>query len=94
MKDGAKDSSSIVAFDDLKTFRQKIELKKGYDKDSQFIPKDPAPFVNETKAKSDDLANKVLQERKGSELWPWLIGAVFFLLVLESFLANRWAPRD
>ncbi len=45
-------------------------------------------------AKSDDLANKVLQERKGSELWPWLIGAVFFLLALESFLANRWAPRD
>ena len=45
-------------------------------------------------AKSDDLANKVLQERKGSEMWPWLIGAVFFLLALESFLANRWAPRD
>ncbi len=45
-------------------------------------------------AKSDDLANKVLQERKGSELWPWLIGAVFLLLALESFLANRWAPRD
>ena len=45
-------------------------------------------------AKNDDLANKILSERKGSELWPWCIAMVFLLLALESFLANRWAPRD
>ncbi len=45
-------------------------------------------------SKNDDLTNRLSQERKGSELWPWLIGAVFLLLALESYLANRWAPRD
>ena len=45
-------------------------------------------------SKNDDLINKLQAERKGSELWPWLMGAVFLLLALESFLANRWAPRD
>ncbi|HLX64528.1 MAG TPA: VWA domain-containing protein [Planctomycetota bacterium] len=45
-------------------------------------------------SKNDDLSNKLTQERKGSELWPWLIGMVFVLLALESFLANKWAPRD
>lgn len=48
-KEGAKDSSSLIAFDDLKSFRQKVELKKGgYDKDSQIIPKESPPFLNET----------------------------------------------
>ena len=45
-------------------------------------------------AKSEDFANRVLSERTGTELWPWLIGAVFVLLACESILANRWAPRD
>jgi predicted Ser/Thr protein kinase len=47
-------SDTIVAFDDLKAFRQRLDVKKGYDKDSQIIPKDPSPFLKET-AKSDDL---------------------------------------
>ena len=47
-KEGAKDSSSLIAFDDLKSFRQKVELKKGgYDKDSQIIAKESLPFLNE-----------------------------------------------
>jgi hypothetical protein len=47
-------------------------------------------------AKSDDfeLAARLASERRGTELWPWLLGMVFVLLALESVLANRWAPRD
>jgi len=45
-------------------------------------------------AKSDDFQKALSAERRGTELWPWLIGAVFILLALESVLANRWAPRD
>lgn len=44
--------------------------------------------------KNDDLANKIESERKGSELWPYCAAMVILLLALESFLANRWAPRD
>lgn len=45
-------------------------------------------------AKSDDFSARLAGERRGTELWPWLIGMVFLLLALESVLANRWAPRD
>jgi serine/threonine protein kinase len=48
-KDAAADSA-IVAGDDLKAFRQKIKLRKGFDEDSQFIPNDSPPFLNETAA--------------------------------------------
>ncbi|HYG78605.1 MAG TPA: VWA domain-containing protein [Planctomycetota bacterium] len=45
-------------------------------------------------AKTEDFARALASERRGTELWPWLIGLVFVLLALESVLANRWAPRD
>jgi len=44
--------------------------------------------------KAEDFASKLQGERRGTELWPLLIGLVFGLLALESILANRWAPRD
>ena len=44
--------------------------------------------------KSEDFTNRLAGERRGTELWPWLLGMVFVLLALESVLANRWAPRD
>lgn len=45
-------------------------------------------------AKTEDFPNRLAGERRGTELWPWLLGAVVALLALESVLANRWAPRD
>jgi len=44
--------------------------------------------------KSDDFSNRMLSERHGTELWPWLMGMIFALLAAESILANRWAPRE
>ncbi len=45
-------------------------------------------------AKTEDFANRLSSERRGVELWPWLIAMVFVLLATESVLAMRWAPRD
>jgi len=45
-------------------------------------------------AKTEDFARALQNERRGMELWPWLLGLVFVFLALESVLANRWAPRD
>ena len=45
-------------------------------------------------AKSDDLRTKLASEKRGTEIWPWLLGLVFAMLVAESILANLWAPRD
>jgi hypothetical protein len=45
-------------------------------------------------ANSNDFSRALASERRGTELWPWLLGMVFVLLALESVLANRWAPRD
>jgi hypothetical protein len=45
-------------------------------------------------AKSEDFEKKLVGERHGTELWPWLLGFVFVFLALESILAVRWAPRD
>jgi hypothetical protein len=45
-------------------------------------------------AKSDDFPSRLASERRGTELWPWLLGMVFVLLAVESVLTNRWAPRD
>jgi hypothetical protein len=45
-------------------------------------------------SKPEDLQTKLQAERQGTELWPWLMFAVFALLASESILANRWAPRD
>lgn len=56
----------------------------------QFFP----DFVFSYVAKSEDFPSKLASERRGTELWPWLLGLVFLLLALESVLANRWAPRD
>lgn len=44
--------------------------------------------------KSDDFSHKFAGQRRGIELWPWLLGAVFMCLALESILAFRWSPRD
>jgi len=51
-------------------------------------------FIFSYIAKSDDFPNRLAGERRGTELWPWLLGAVLALLALESVLTNRWAPRD
>ncbi|GMV81020.1 MAG: hypothetical protein AMXMBFR7_22040 [Planctomycetota bacterium] len=45
-------------------------------------------------AKSDDFKNKLISEKHGTEIWPWLIALVFILLATESVLAHLWAPRD
>jgi hypothetical protein len=45
-------------------------------------------------AKSEDFSKALASERRGTEMWPWLMGLVFVMLALESVLANRWAPRD
>lgn len=45
-------------------------------------------------AKTEDFSKALASERRGTELWPWLMGLVFVMLALESVLANRWAPRD
>lgn len=58
------------------------------------IRRDYAEFRFTYVTKNDDLANKIESERKGSELWPYCAAMVILLLALESFLANRWAPRD
>jgi hypothetical protein len=44
--------------------------------------------------KSEDFDNKLVGERRGTEIWPWLLALVFIWLAFESVLANRWAPRD
>jgi hypothetical protein len=44
-------------------------------------------------SKSEDLAARMTAERQGVEVWPWLLAAVFVLLLAESVLALRWAPR-
>jgi hypothetical protein len=45
-------------------------------------------------SKPEDLQTKLQAERQGTELWPWLMFAVFALLASESVLSNRWAPRN
>ncbi|HEY3320481.1 MAG TPA: VWA domain-containing protein [Planctomycetota bacterium] len=45
-------------------------------------------------ASSADFPNRLASQRRGSELWPYLMAMVFLLLAAESLLANRWAPRD
>ena len=45
-------------------------------------------------SKPEDLQTKLQSERQGTELWPWLMFAVFALLASESILSYRWAPRD
>ncbi len=42
----------------------------------------------------DDPAGALVAERRGTEIWPWLLILVFALLALESVLAYLWAPRD
>jgi hypothetical protein len=44
-------------------------------------------------SKSEDLAARLRGERRGVEVWPWLLCLVFALLLLESVLALRWAPK-
>jgi hypothetical protein len=44
--------------------------------------------------KSEDFANKLDAERRGTEIWPWLLALVFVCLAFESILSYRWAPRD
>lgn len=45
-------------------------------------------------AQSEDVGKKSADERKGVELWPWLIAGVFLLLLTESVLAHLWVPRE
>jgi hypothetical protein len=45
-------------------------------------------------AQGEDLGKKLADERKGVELWPWLIAGVFLLLLTESVLAHLWAPKE
>ncbi|MCW8129343.1 MAG: VWA domain-containing protein [Planctomycetota bacterium] len=45
-------------------------------------------------AKSDELGNKLVSEKQGTEIWPWFMFLVFAMLVLESVLSHLWAPRD
>lgn len=42
----------------------------------------------------DDVASVMKKERVGIEVWPYLIAMVFALLLAESILALRWAPRE
>jgi hypothetical protein len=44
-------------------------------------------------SKNEDLAARMAAERQGVEIWPWLLALVFVLLLAESVLALRWAPR-
>ncbi|MGD0092358.1 MAG: SUMF1/EgtB/PvdO family nonheme iron enzyme [Planctomycetota bacterium] len=60
----------------------------------QTLKLDYPGFVFNYIEKSDDFQNRLSGERRGTELWPWLFGAVLALLALESVLTNRWAPRD
>ena len=43
---------------------------------------------------ADDVASVMKKERLGIEIWPYLVAAVIALLVAESVLALRWAPRE
>ncbi|MCZ7648034.1 MAG: BatA domain-containing protein [Planctomycetota bacterium] len=45
-------------------------------------------------AKNEDLKNKLISEKHGTEIWPWFMTLVFLLLATESILAHLWAPRD
>ncbi|MBI3829292.1 MAG: BatA domain-containing protein [Planctomycetes bacterium] len=45
-------------------------------------------------SKSEDLGTKLINEKQGTEIWPWFMFLVFALLVSESILAHLWAPRD
>jgi len=42
----------------------------------------------------EDLKSVITSERVGIELWPYLLALVCVLLLLESFLAARWAPKE
>ena len=58
------------------------------------LKQDYPGFIFSYVAKSEDFPSRLAGERRGTELWPWFLGAVLALLALESVLANRWAPRD
>lgn len=45
-------------------------------------------------SKSEDLGSTLINEKQGTEIWPWFMFLVFALLVTESILAHLWAPRD
>ena len=40
------------------------------------------------------MASEMKKERLGVEIWPYLIAAAVALLLAESVLAVRWAPRE
>jgi len=61
---------------------------------SEQIRKDYPEFKFNYVDKAEDFASKLVSERQGTEIWPWLIAMVFICLGLESFLVWRWAPRD
>ncbi|HYF48673.1 MAG TPA: BatA domain-containing protein [Planctomycetota bacterium] len=61
---------------------------------SEQIRKDYPDFKFNYVDRAEDFASKLVSERQGTELWPWLMAIVFICLALESFLVWRWAPRD
>jgi hypothetical protein len=42
----------------------------------------------------DDLKSIITSERVGVEIWPYLLALIFALLLAESYLAARWAPKE